>query len=238
MLSPEPFPTEFFPFAIANLAFKVSVPLCFAGWLVAYALFIRLGFKEKTFCVPIIAMCGNIGWEFTNSQLIYPKYLGIWLGQCLWLVFDALVFTTIWKYAPGEISHPMLKRWIRPLAVLGVALSSVLTLVYGLHCGDPQGTVSGWLLAFIQSIMMVGMLVQRGSSRGQSVYIALGIVVGNIAAFVWVANYPWVAGQFRNPDPIVNVALFLYTIPINLLYFFLLLRQARLDGINPWKRYW
>ena len=238
MLSSTPLPTVFFPFATANTAFMLSVPLCFGGWLVAYALFIRLGFKEKTFCVPIIAMCGNIGWEFTNSQLIYPAYLGIWLGQCLWLVFDALVFTTIWKYAPAEISHPLLKRWVRPLSVFGVLLSAGMTLVLGLFGGDPQGTVSGWTLAFVQSLMMIAMLFQRGSSRGQSVYIALGIVIGNIAAYIWVANYPWAANQIRNPHWLVNLMFFAVTIPFNVLYFILLLRQGRRDGINPWKRYW
>jgi len=240
MLSPTPFPTEFFPFATANLAFKLCVPMCFIGWLVAYVLFIRLGFKEKTYGIPAIAMCGNVGWELTNSLLIYPAYLGIWLGQIMWVGFDVLVFVTIWKYGASEIEreHAILRRWFRWLIVLGVLTSMVLSLVFALHFHDPQGTVAGWELAFVQSLMMIGMLLRRGSTRGQSVYIALGIVIGNIAAYIWVANYPWAPGQWPNPEPIVNLVWFLVTIPINITYVVLVIRQGRRDGVNPWKRYW
>ena len=39
-------------------------------WCVAYIECIRIGFKQKTYCMPFFAICMNFGWE-TLSLIDY-----------------------------------------------------------------------------------------------------------------------------------------------------------------------
>ncbi len=239
MLNPDfPFPTEFFPTTTANLLFYLSVPLCFGGWFMAYTLLVRWGFKEKTFGMPIIGLCGNIGWEITFSQLLYPGYLAMYIGKTMWAVFDVFIFITIWKYAANDFQNPLIKRWVRPFTVLGVVIAVMLLAPFGLYYNDQLGYFTGWALGFLNSLMMISMLFRRNSIKGQSIYIGLSIMVGNIAAYIWTAYYPVAPGQPPIIPPVINLVFFLATVPFNILYVILFYQQARKEKVNPWKRFW
>jgi hypothetical protein len=40
-------------------------------WILTYVFIISKGFKDKTFGMPLIALCANISWEFIFS-FVFP----------------------------------------------------------------------------------------------------------------------------------------------------------------------
>ena len=52
-----------------TVPFALSVAGCFVFWLAAYVLIIRRGLKDRTFGMPIAALCGNIAWEVLFSHV-------------------------------------------------------------------------------------------------------------------------------------------------------------------------
>jgi hypothetical protein len=61
------------------------------GWAVAYVLIIRRGFLDKTYGVPMVALAGNIVWEFLfafcirapgESMDMWKMINVVWFGRC------------------------------------------------------------------------------------------------------------------------------------------------------------
>jgi hypothetical protein len=52
-------------------------------WILAYVCIISKGFKDKTYGMPLIALCANNSWEFIFSFILPPsvcKLSLVWLG--------------------------------------------------------------------------------------------------------------------------------------------------------------
>ena len=63
------------------------------SWTLVYILIINRGFQDRTFGMPLTALCANLSWEFIFS-FIYPQnppqnYINI-----TWLAFDIITDVT------------------------------------------------------------------------------------------------------------------------------------------------
>ena len=216
--------------------FWASVIGCGLFWLAAYALIIRHGIRERTFGMPLAAMCWNISWEILFALVYPPDYLLIFVGNLLWVGFDIAIVVIAWKYAPADFPEGWPRRIVRPGIVLGIVLATVLQIPIAHAYHDMKGYLTGWMAALMMSLLFPAMLLRRNSLQGQSLWIAITMLGGNIWAWVWVKYYP------DNPpdaviDPGINTMFFLATCSFNALYVAFVYRRARELGINPWTRW-
>ncbi|MGE5845040.1 MAG: hypothetical protein ACM32K_09090, partial [Syntrophaceae bacterium] len=75
------------PQSLVIQALLIASGVC---WIIAYALIIRRGLLDRTFGMPIVAVCVNISWEFIFSFIIphEPPQLYINIG---WFLFDLFI---------------------------------------------------------------------------------------------------------------------------------------------------
>lgn len=131
-------------------------------WLSVYVLIIRTGFTKKIHAMPVIAMCGNIAWEFMlgmgtiipSLEQQFPACPASWpscpdkLIGGLTLsaaVLDVFIAFIIIRWGVNQIKTPWLKRnftWL-VLAGIAVAFTILLTAVTDLHIANPYPTCEG-----------------------------------------------------------------------------------------------
>ena len=77
--------------------------LVFGGmfWILTYIFIISKGFKDKTYGMPLIALCANISWEFIYS-FIFPHTPPQLFINYLWFGLDVIIVIQFLKYSKNE----------------------------------------------------------------------------------------------------------------------------------------
>lgn len=215
-----------------SVPFLLSVIGCFGFWLAAYVLIIRRGIKDKSFGMPIASMCWNIGWEAMFSFFYKSEFRLIEYGNSAWVLLDLGVLYAAWMYAPDDFKNPVAKRWVRPAMLLGIGLAMLVMKPFIDIYRDPNGTFLGWADAFAMSMLFIAMLLRRDSVQGQSIWIAITMFLGNVAAYFWVELYP----PGPQLDHRMNLCFAVTTGIFNVIYIVLVWQKCREQGINPWTR--
>jgi hypothetical protein len=193
-------------------------------WTAVYVLIIRLGFREKTYGMPIAALCANVSWEFIFS-FFYPhappqNYINVvWFAFDLVIVFQTLRFGKF-ALAPSTLFYPAF--------ILGLLVSSGAILAITLEFNDWEGRYAAFGQNLMMSILFVALLLKRQDVRGQSMYIALFKMLGTLL--------PSILFFLRFPNsPLLNF-LYVSIFVFDLIYALLLYAKHRELGINPWRR--
>lgn len=149
-------------------------------WTLAYILIIRQGFLDRTYGMPLVALCANISWEFIFS-FVYPHDLPQRAVNVVWFSFDAVILFQLLRYGPREF--PDLSRRVF-YSVFGVALATSFGAVFGItrEFDDFDGAYSAFGQNLMMSVLFCAMLYSRESLRGQSPWIALLKMLGTLLA--------------------------------------------------------
>jgi hypothetical protein len=197
--------------------------------VVAYILIIRRGFLEKTYGIPMVALAGNIVWEFLFGFFIRPpgsEPINLWvIISLIWFGMEGLIFWQMLKFGVNE-KWPS-KRFFYSGVVIAVifALGAELAITYQLS--DWEGQYASFVDNFMMSILFINMLYNRGV-RGQSVYIAISKLIGTLAIGIgYLVRFPTAPLQWYLSGGILF---------FDLLYTGLLYVKLREEGINPWTR--
>lgn len=203
-------------------------------WTVAYILILNRAFRDRSFGIPIVALCANVSWETLASFFLgFPQAAAI--GNMVWLALDLVILFTCLKFGPEDFTHPEVKKWFRPMVIAGVGLMLWVesAFIFGYH--DPYGVHASWVNTFVVSAQLVAMYWRRDSLKGQSFYIGLSILIGDLSGyFMIVFVSEQLPGQIHMN--LMN-ALFAGILATNLLYVVLLYRRCQRDGLNPWKNW-
>jgi hypothetical protein len=193
-------------------------------WTAVYVLIIRLAFRDKTYGMPITALCANISWEFIFSFL-YPhappqNYINI-----IWFAFDLVIVFQTLRF--GRIAFE--RAWLfYPAFILGVLVSFGAILAITVEFNDWDGKYAAFGQNLMMSVLFVAMLLKRQEVKGQSIYIALFKMAGTLLpSILFFLRFPF--------SPLLNflyVAIFVF----DLIYAVLLYAKHREFGINPWRR--
>ena len=169
------------------------------AWTIVYIEAIRLGFKYKTYAMPVAALGLNIAWETIygfhgltetiDAQTIF---------NLLWAAADLVIVFTFFRFGRAELP----KFVTRPLFIgWGVAVFGASYAVQALFISQ-----FGWMdgarySAFLQNLLMSGlfiaMLVARRGTRGQSMVIAIAKWLGTLAPTILIGvlgNQPFIIG--------------------------------------------
>lgn len=213
--------------ALENNIYITSCAASGLLWSLCYVLLIRRAALDKAHAMPLAALCANLSWEFIFG-FVHPDEPPMNYINIVWCCVDVIIVWQYLRYARAEFPKTIPQRWFVPFFCLSLAAAffGILTLTRDLN--DWHGSYTGWGGQLLISITMISLLVKRGSVRGQSLYIALSRFFGSVVL---------IPGQYiQAPESRFLIFIYVAFIVFDLIYITLYIRQAKLEGINPWKR--
>jgi hypothetical protein len=193
-------------------------------WTAVYLLIIRLGFREKTYGMPITALCANVSWEFIFS-FIYPQAPPQNYVNVVWFVFDLVIVFQTLRFGRSALQHEAL---FYPAFILGMVASFSAILAITNEFNDMDGKYAAFGQNLMMSVLFVAMLLKRQDVTGQSVYIAFFKMIGTLL--------PAILFFLRFPTSPLLTFLYISIFLFDLIYVALLHAKHRELGINPWLR--
>ncbi|MFF3868187.1 hypothetical protein [Micromonospora sp. NPDC001898] len=227
--------------------------ICVIFWLIAYVGIIYRGFKEHTYGMPIAALATNLCWEAAYGFFINPFADHIHTLSIVWFLFDLIILWQVYRYGPTEFDAPV-RRYIRPVTLLAIAAAYPAMHLAFFEFNDPDGEYTGFGINVMMSILFITMLVRRGSSRGQSLYIAVAKFLGTLFAWIATALTVTTSATQQWPDspasfvtdsvthqdypltPLVNY-LYLLVFIADIIYIVMLRRRLKAEGVRPWRHF-
>lgn len=140
-------------------------------WSITYILIIRQGFKDKTYGMPMAAICANISWEFIFSFL-YPHGGLQNIIIIVWFVLDVFIAYQYLKFGP--------KKFLYSIFFLTIALCSWIIIASVYEFSDFEGKYAAFSQNLMMSILFISLLFKRGNAKGQSIYIAVFKMIGSL----------------------------------------------------------
>lgn len=194
-----------------------------AFWTLTYLLIIRRGFLDRTYGMPLVALCANISWEFIFSFL-YPHGPVQRPVNIVWFSLDLVILFQMLRYGPSEFGG-LSKRAFYAMFGLALATSFCAVLSVTYEFDDWDGAYSAFGQNLLMSVLFWAMLRVRGSPRGQSVSIALSKMLGTgLASLAFYLYSPLSAGSILLPFLYVAIVTF------DLIYVFAMARAQSTVG--------
>ncbi|WP_195251535.1 transmembrane-type terpene cyclase [Romboutsia sp. 1001713B170207_170306_H8] len=161
------------------------------GWIIVYEECIRLGFKEKTYAMPLFALGLNLAWEaiYSFSDIFLAAHgplEGLNLIQAYfnasWVILDIIILFTYFKYGknefPKSINQKYFPAWTMLVIICCFALQYVFIKEFGFIMGAKY---SAFLQNLLMSVMFIDMYIKRGNMNGQSLVLAYAKWIGTLA---------------------------------------------------------
>jgi hypothetical protein len=160
------------------------------AWTIVYVVAIRIGFKYKTYAMPIAALGLNIAWEWIYTIIDFGGTPGLQAYvNLVWAIGDVLILITFFRYGraelPSFVTRPMFIAW--GVAVVGASVAIQLLFIgeFGL-ANMRSASYSAFLQNLLMSGLFIAMFVSRRGARGQSVTIAVAKWIGTLAPTVLI----------------------------------------------------
>jgi len=153
------------------------------AWTVVYIEAIRLGFRDRTYAIPVAALGLNFAWE--SIYAIHEISLGITAQSVInvaWALADAVIVYTFFRFGRDElpkfVTPAMFVSWGILIFVASYAVQLLFILQFGYEWA--QG-YSAFLQNALMSGLFIAMFAARGGMRGQSLTIAVAKWLGTLA---------------------------------------------------------
>ncbi len=189
-------------------------------WTATYILIIRRCFLDRTYGMPLVALCANISWECIFS-FIYPPSIIQHIVNIVWFALDAVIFVQLLLYGSREFGD-FSRRAFYGLCGLALVTSFAAVLLTTIEFHD-QGVYSAFGQNLMMSALFAIMLYRRRSLRGQSMSIALCKWLGTACASL--AFFLFSSLSHRSVLlPFLYIAIFVY----DLIYVGMVYHQQRI----------
>ena len=176
----------------------------------AYIIIIYKSFKDKACGMPLFALALNLAWEFTFSFIHPPENLLMArIMFILWLILDLIILYTFLKYGYENLKCKNLitKKELNIFTILAILFSIIfiilfvndISILYKNSIVQASGFIAN-LQNLIMSILFVNMILNRGNTLGQSIFIAI---------FKWIETLAIAILKFSNMLPSTNTELFI-----------------------------
>ncbi len=196
-------------------------------WLAAYLLILKKCFRDRTYGLPLVAICLNFAWEILAS-FVFPNPVSLWhTFDRLWLAVDVLLVYQLLRWGAFAQRIPEIRRrfyWVVALT-FGLGLWGQYAFVSSYM--DRLGLVGAFGINLIMSIAFIFFYFDRrqtlsGISKGGALCKMLGTLGTSIECH-WVV---------RSIDPEMKDLAFLTFLCVSIfladsLYVFLVFSGAR-----------
>lgn len=167
-----------------NIVINILVIISGICWSVVYADCIRIGFKQKTYAMPLFALALNIAWEgiYAYTDLFIRHDIGAQaIANTAWFLLDIFIVVTFVKFGREEMEGELGKKLFIPWTLLVLICGFVLQILFMVEFGDVAGEkYSAFLQNIAMSVAYLYMLNRRKSSKGQSMTIAICKCIGTL----------------------------------------------------------
>ncbi len=189
-------------------------------WTIVYIEAIRLGFKEKTYAIPFVALALNIAWEILDSTLGFVEF-GFHIQviiNAIVAVLDVIIVITFFKFGYKYFAHLVSKKQFFLISVFILAVCFPIQYAFIIEFGLVDGPIyAAYIQNLIMSVLFIDMFFRRKSTEGQSLTIAINKWLGTFAASIHLSFN-------RN---ILFVAIFGIIIVIFDVFYIILLYRAK-----------
>lgn len=203
------------------------------GWLLAYIDLVRLGFKQKTYGMPVTALALNLVWEllyaymyWAHDGMFYGGYMMAIVNTC-WCIVDFVILFTHIKWGKKDFKRFAPVKFFYPWLILNLAMAVVLQLTWLKSYGVAANGCTAIIQNIPMSMLFIFMLFERKSTEGQSMNIAIGKMVGTLGATVSMM-------YFASLRDALNIAGGWVCFVFDIIYCVLLYKQFKAEGKNPW----
>ena len=152
-------------------------------WTVVYIEGIRVGFRDRSYAIPFYALALNIAWELLHTIFGFRTGVSVQtIINAVWFMFDVGILFTYFKYGQRYFPRNLRSREFVSWSVLGLATALGVEYAFVREFGVAVGAgYSAFLQNLLMSVLFINMFVRRGSSEGQSLYIAVSKWIGTLA---------------------------------------------------------
>ncbi|SFH21514.1 transmembrane-type terpene cyclase [Pontibacter chinhatensis] len=196
-------------------------------WSLTYLLILRRGFLDKSYGMPVVALCANLSWEFIFS-FVHPHSKPQLYIDYAWLALDAGILVQYLTYGRKAFPKHLPGSLFYPTFLLTLLLSFLFILLLSRELNDLNGVYAAFSQNLLMSILFVQLLLKRNSHEGQSIYIALCKMIGTVFPSILLYLY-FPHSYFLN---LLYVSIFIFDITYLLLLYF----KIRAAGLSPWAR--
>ncbi|SRR5258708_11784683 len=139
------------------------------AWTIVYFESIRVGFRDRTYAIPIAALALNFAWESTHAAHDLATSVAVQaVVNLIWALADLAIVFTYFKFGPAELPRFVTRTMF---AAWGILIFGVCYLVQWLFIARFGWHDASRYTAFLQNALMSGlsvqMLVARRGFRGQ-----------------------------------------------------------------------
>ena len=158
-------------------------------WSTVYIESIRIGFKQKTYAMPLFALGLNIVWEglYAFTDIFVRQSIGAQaIANACWFVLDCVIVYTYFKFGKSECHTETERRFFVPWSLLAFAACLVLQLLFYYWFGSVEGEkYAAYLQNVAMSLLYLSMLKERKSAKGQSMTIAVCKCIGTLTPTIF-----------------------------------------------------
>ena len=152
-------------------------------WTIVYIQLILVGFKDKTYGMPFVALALNFAWEVLHSYIGLKSNLSsiqTWI-TLIWLFLDIIIVYTYLKYGRKHFPKYTSKKFFIPWSILIFLMSFIIQYYFVIEFGALGGLYSAFLQNLIMSILFINLLINRIDIKGQNLNIAIYKWIGTLA---------------------------------------------------------
>jgi hypothetical protein len=169
------------------------------AWTIVYIDAIRIGFRHKTYAIPMVALGLNIAWETTYAVQSLTTAVSVQgLVNVVWALADLVIVYTFFTFGraefPSFVTRPMFIGWGVLVFGTSYAVQWLFIAEFGVH---DAAAYAAFLQNLLMSVLFITMLVARRSLRGQTLTIAVAKWLGTLAPtilFGAIKNSPFILG--------------------------------------------
>lgn len=158
-------------------------------WSVVYVESIRIGFKQKTYAMPLFALGLNIVWEglYAVTDIFVRQSIGAQaIANICWFFLDCVIVYTYFKFGKNECKTKTQRKWFVPWSILAFATCITLQVLFYRWFGSVEGEkYAAYLQNIVMSLMYLSMLKERKSDKGQSMIIAVCKCIGTLTPTIY-----------------------------------------------------
>ena len=180
-------------------------------WILTYVFIISKGFKDKTYGMPLIALCANISWEFIFSFILRQSAPQLFINY-LWFGLDCIIVFQFFKYYKNEFPNFSSSKIS---TVFGILIFSAFSIILSgaVLLDDHRGVYAAFGQNLLMSILFVVMFFKRGEGlKGQSIFIAVFKMIGTGLTSIHFYLY----------EPVSQSSFVLLSLFVSILFFDLL----------------
>ena len=194
------------------------------GWIIVYEECIRLGFKQKSYAMPLFALGLNFAWEliYTVSDIFFEAHgplVGMTIVQTIanaaWVLLDVVILITYLLYGKKEWPKTMNPKLFYPWVSLVLVCCFSLQIVFIVEFDfEMAAQYSAFLQNLLISVLFISLYIRRGNMEGQSLLLAVSKWIGTLAPTILMGIMTYniivlVTGIFCSVFDIIYIVLLL-----------------------------